>query len=436
MEPESSPPSIEMFLIAQEAGDEALIGALREVPDPDRMVIIDILLLRDPILSNWDLCVGLTQQEVLSNCEARLQRTRGRPHLWGSAAQNDRDVDMNAIAPVLIRSAAGPGQTTVQFGDVESMYSELTPIPSSCELENYDCRILEARNAVSPTGATVAGQMCMAVQSRRWRDECFFRLAEATTANLAQSNTALRDGIEFCLMAGEFRNYCAEQVFALSIDLAAPLFAPRSAWEPALEQLSVIREQWSGRREFLAVDIEQRFWSVLVQRSVSVSRELCGDPMDWLPEASAPHFRSAIAYRFVADALEGSRLPGEGREDLQGWIDGVRGALAERCHGEGSLIREDSRWRSIKDYWPIDEPGDENIPATTYLNGSRRPYDDVNPEIDEIIATVEALARFEYVPDSLIMSVRNHESEIVRWSVNRLYLKRAVRPPNSSYDGP
>jgi hypothetical protein len=343
---------------------------------------------------------------------------------------------MNSVSPVLEREAVGPGQTSVQLGDVESMYSGLTAIPSSCGIQNHDCRILEARNVLTVEDSTVSGQMCMSVRSQRWRDECFFRLAEGTAAFMNQRNTAMRDSVEFCLMAGEFKNYCAEQVFALSIDLAPPLFAPRSAWDPALEQLSALKAQWSNRGQSLAADIEQRFWSVLVQRSVSISQALCGDPMDWLPEVSATHFRGAIAYRFVGDALIEGHSPGLNEEALQGWVDGVRGVLAERCNGEGSLIPEDTRWGSVPDYWPIDEPGDEHIPAVTYLNGSRRPFDDVNPEVDEIIATVEVLARFPHVPDSLIMSVRNHESEILRWSVNKLYAKREVRPPGSSYEGP
>ena|GEM_PF-3664095 len=435
-EPAATEPSIDQFIGLMDQGDNQLVEALRELPDSDRVVMIDMLLSHEPRISNLDLCSGLGSGPALNACEDRVGRTRERPHLWGNAAHNDRPVDMNAVSPVLYRLAPGPGQTSVQFGEVESMYSDLTPIPSSCGVTSFDCRIQEARNNLRADSSIHAGQLCMAISDQRWREECFFKLAEGTATFMNERPTALRDGIELCLMSGEFRNYCAEQVFALSIDLAPPLFANQASWAQAIGQLEFVREQWRGRQEYLAADIEQRFWSVLVQRSVSVSGTLCGDAMEWLPEASVPHFRSALAYRYVADSLGGSRIPGHSRADLDRWIEEVRGVFAHRCEGLGELIPEDSSWRSIEDYWPIDEPGDESIPATTYMNGSRRPYDHVNPEVDEIIATVEALARFQHVPDSLIMSIRNHESEILQWSLNRLYNKRIIRPPNTSYDGP
>ena len=435
-EPEPDTPSLESFLVIQESGEEALIAALTGLSDADRMVMVDMLILQKPMLSTWDLCAGLTQQQAIGSCEGRLQRTRGRPHLWGNAAPNERGVDMNAAAPVRMREAIGPGQTSIQLSEVESLYSGLSPIPSSCTVEDYDCRILEARHATTPTDSVVAGQICMSVRDRRWREECFFRVAEDSAVFLEQRETALRDSIEFCLLAGEFRNYCAEQIFARSIDLAPPLYSPRSSWAPALVQLSALREQWSDRPESAAMDIEQRFWSVLVQRSVSVSQDLCGDPMDWLPEAASVHFRSAIAFRYVGDALESGRPPGEDLEAFQGWVTGLRDILSVRCNGQGEPMPEDTRWRFIADFWPTDEAGDDNIPAVTYLNGARRPYDGQDSDIDEVIVTLEALARFDQVPDSLIMSVRNHESEILRWTAERLYQKRMVRPPNSSYEGP
>tara|TARA_B110000037_G_scaffold205037_1_gene249560 strand:- start:13 stop:1374 length:1362 start_codon:yes stop_codon:yes gene_type:complete len=425
--PEETVPTIESFLSLYDEGSEVLIGALRELPDADRIVTIDMLLSNTPGLSVWDLCAGITDEVALLNCESRILRVRERPHLWGNSAPNDRGVNMSASSPVLERAAPGPGQTSVQLGDVTSMFSDLSPALSSCGTGNYDCRITEAVNVITPDDSLAAGGLCLTISSQRWREECFFRVAEATALLTSRRKTALRDGIELCLMAGEFKNHCAEQVFVFSAALAAPLFAQEADWQQAIEQLSELREAWSARTESLGADIEQRLWSVLGPRSIFISERLCGDPLDWLPDTAIPHFRGAIAFRFVADTLSSGRPPGESREDLQWWIDGVRGVLSERCAGEGSLLQEYMGRRSVQDYWPDDGPGDDSIPAVIFMNGARRPYDDVNPEIDEIIVTLESLARFEAVPDSLLLSVSDHESELLRWTVNRLQAKRNTR---------
>ena len=301
----------------------------------------------------------------LSELPAReCQQLSGRPHLWDSGS--------GAVSSLPIEGLVNP-------------WADLPPQEVDCADDS--CRLTAALAAGNGAG------VCASVESVRWRQECFFRLAE-------QARDA-HAGARLCLGAGQFADRCLGHI---SKHLAHPSTALNDAagWQAltaTVDEIAAVLPEALGERMADRIYAESLFSAYVAAES------LTGDPLDHLPQRARPHIYAALAHRLMTE----QSLVG-----LRAWEDALESALERR--GAPGTTR--ARPGGIPNSWKTLLPGEEAIPWVAYLRDQRRAQGST-PETDRLITLLEANARRSRPDRALINEAMRSVDPLVRWTVAR-----------------
>ncbi|MEL6345204.1 MAG: hypothetical protein AAFV53_19010 [Myxococcota bacterium] len=383
---------------------EAAVERLMAVEDPIvRMGVLEALLLSHPEIAP-ELCPLLPEGPEAIRC-SRIVR---RPHLW-TPRQPARPKQ---------RPAPGPARTRVLPEVLDAPYASVVPQPPpSCDSgpDPIGCRMHKAKEAAQRRDTALAAGICQSAQPERWRQECFFEAAEQ---RLRRDNPGgYSDAVDLCASSGSFASDCLLHLHWVLTPRVPPSTAPKPAWRPVLRSVQVVEARWAAEPIFAGWAAD-RVWAGVAMHAVMQAREVTGDLLDHLPAAAAPHIRSAVAMRLVEDAEPAPRL-----SDLQTRLTAALARRVEAPMRRGQPVKPSGYF----DLWPEDGPGEETLPALPYLGASRR-VTSADPEVDGVLALLEAAARQDPPKSTVLADGAAHEAEIVRRTAARLQEKIDIPP--------
>ena len=385
----------------------------------ERIALISAQIDREP--QSADLYCGLLPRGI---SRSRCLHVVERPHLW---------TDLQESTDVAAR--AGPGPTHSKLRAVDIPLSEW--IHSRAELDVFGAEVdVHAQAWSSALGGVYRGQLekvgssCASVPSGpRWRYDCFYSAAQAYISRWGRAG--LKDAIGMCGASGAYRGQCVTAVIrqlalrSPSSDVADPV-----SWAPVMMAAHDLRD--AAVTMGIQDDILDRFWAETALNSVYKAQDVSGDLLDALPQAAAPHVRSAVAYRI----LSSSSVP----LTMAVAIDTVSAHLNRRVDGSKGVGEGVSLMPVVSDLWPVDRKGEAHLSAISYLGSSRRTVA-ADPDTDVKIAVMEAAARLSPPWAALIATGTVDVDQRVRWTAARLeerlgaQVLRGAEPNRSSANG-
>lgn len=368
--PAPETPLLERF----DASPAAVIAELVEAtPGAERDAAIMRLLNERPTRTSA-LCEALEAGPLRQRCEA----VNSRPHLRAAAVD--------------AQGEAGPRPRHPELSEATlSRWEDHPPDPGACAEADHRCLSVAAVGAAEARDPALAAARCSADPTPRWRQECFFKAAEAVaTQDLAVA-------LELCRGAGTYAVQCVGHAFMGQLD---PEQAPTLARGP--EVAEIVRETLPASPG--AVDY---WWCVYAHRLAELDPARLVAGLEGLPPEAGPHLRSAIALASLGAAapeaaFQAALSQGEPPPPLR--IDPERDAPGQA--------------------WRRDKPGEQAIPSIPFRHtgSDRRPWSE-DPALDARLAWLSALgAAAEQSPEPYVVALSDPEP-LVRWTAARLLVR-------------
>lgn len=385
---------------------KASVEQLMAIGDPiTRMGVLETLLLDHPEITT-DFCPRLPPGPERVRCSRVVQR----PHLW-TPRQPARPTK---------RPASGPSRTYILPEQFPDPFQDVSPRPPKICDEGPDpfgCQLHKASEAAKRKEGELAAAICRVREDGKWRQECFFHAAEHRLR--LDNPEGYGAAVDLCAGSGSFGSDCLlhlHGIFKLNVTPTATSGPER--WEQATADIDQALKRWADQPAFAAW-VRDLLWSHVLRRVYLRSEQVVGNPLDHLPADLAPHVRAAAAFRLMRDTDPEQPL------SLAAWQVKLTETLARRAPRGEAWVKTGKV--DHVDMWERDGPGDETIPAVFFLGFSRRATDP-DPEIDGLIALLEAAARQEVVLKGVLADGRSHPEPIVRWTANRLSEEGGARP--------
>lgn len=146
------------------------------------------------------------------------------------------------------------------------------------------------QRAVVATTVQKAASECMAVQSKVWKDECFFNAAER---RLQRFRDRYHESAELCALSGSYRYNCFQH---LSINMAGN---NRKDWERSKKTAAQISDYWASKNKTFGREMEAIFWSTEIDIYASKAKKIDNMLFKRLPAQAHPHVWSHLSLEFV-----------------------------------------------------------------------------------------------------------------------------------------
>ncbi|MEL6346248.1 MAG: hypothetical protein AAFV53_24265 [Myxococcota bacterium] len=374
-----------------------LAQRVNAIDDPiARMAMLDTMLSEDPAVA-VEMCRHLNGHDERSQCF----QVAHRPHLWV-------DRYMRPLA-----SRPRPDAHTPSFSQVQ---------PEPCP----DCRtpfaVIRAAGDHAKRGdARMAAGICKGLSDTRWSDECMFHAAEQCVHDLRSPGYA--DAVGLCTASASFSSACLMHIHTFP-QMQSPLTTEKSDWEPVIQYAETIRAFWSERDPGFGDLAEGQLWSVTLVNAYFQSRDISGEPLDFLPASAVPHVHSAVALRLATDGMfEGM--------DLATASASLDTALERRV---GTTRRQRPKMIPL-DPASIWDTSSDKVGMIPYLNTGLRQHHS-EPTTDRLLALLEAVARRPRLDRAWIPQARAHPSEAVQQTAQQLHRLRDPHDPSRGRRSP
>lgn len=322
------------------------------------------------------LCPGLADGPLKSRCTA----VNSRPHLHTPATNEPPEERPRRGERELIPVALLSRWEHASVSEVEG-----------CALDDHAC-VSEAALAMAQEGRWGdAGIRCEVISTQRWRQECFFRAAEALDA------ARLEGALNLCLGAGSYAPQCVGHVFLGQL-------GPEGAPEPSQAEAIATQVAKALRGAPGATEL---WWCVYAHRLAEVDPAILVKALTALPTEARRHARSALAM-----AALGAEAPEQA----------YRQALAGGPPPPALRVSEDRSTEGLT--WHRDYPGEQDIPAIPFLhNGADRRAWSEDAAVDAELAWLSAQGHAEAPDLEALVAGLGAEDPLVRWTAARVLVR-------------
>jgi len=381
---------------------EAVLDAVGSLSDPIAQIAAVIQLTEAHPGQTDALCAVLPPGPDQQRCV----QLNSRPHLFTPRQPPRADT---------ARPGSGPaGPSRVPPTPWPSALAAVPASPTVCTEPSVSaCQSHKAVESIRSRNAEAAAAHCLAIPERLWREECLFMAAQKLVAH--HRAPSYRTAVDLCALAGDFIGDCLAH---LSNTLRS---AERSHdWSEASLIVDTIAETWAEHDPRFGAILIDHFWAAAVWRRYGQQGVVLGAPAD-APSALRPHARTVSAINLLR-LEESTQTLAALTETL------ITVMLRSRPHTR----RPESLHATVVlagDFWPADADGDEaEIPALVLPGGARRPTDP-DPEVDAVLALLEAAAYHQPPRVDLLAQGREDPRAVVRWSATRLASAAALTSP-------
>lgn len=253
------------------------------------------------------------------------------------------------------------------------------------------CRESEAIQLIHTRSFKEAKKSCAAISSSLWRQECFFHCAETL---LEKDITRYSDALSFCEESGSFRNNCIQHgIFRI----ASYWIEEKYNITQVQQQMQALHTVWNthhSEEAFVRIDQLWAHWMYRYMETHPLTPEQ-------IPSDLSPHYRNI-------KALWGVQFAKALNSNLEQHIQ-------KRQNDTLRLQKQRRGLDPMMNLW-FEKPSND---VRSYLGYSFR-HTDLDPMIDELIATLESLARIQPPQTNLIAPYRNHPHPKVQQTATRL----------------
>jgi hypothetical protein len=364
-------PSTSILEALQESPEKGIAMAMA-IEDPlQRTMIITELVQSYPNRSR-PLCDALPT----SISKERCIRLNERPHLWKPQKDN---LKLNP-KPITARQ-------------------------SNCNIAPHPitCRSAEAQIFAQQRQSELAMQSCAAIKETMWQAECFFTISE----EFSNHSDFYTESIEACDHSKQFAKSCWHHSV---MGLASSSEKHPNDWDWHRSMINQITTLWESRDPSMSLELQSHFWAQSIQRQTE-SGQLQSEK---LPKEAIQHYRSSMA-------INALRFSSKSLQNLEEWAQIAQNGFTERKKRARGFLPEMDLWL------PQDAP--EGAVKTSYLGNSHR-WTHSDPDIDWILAVLEASARLRPLNKVLIMEGQAHQHPTVKATANRLASLDLLAPPD------
>jgi len=366
--------------------------------------------------------VGSTQPRQLAVVCAALPPTDVRGRCVNLASRGHLWRDMGKGAAQRASDAPDKDQGLLDLVPVVSakLWQQRAPTPTTverCASVAQLCQTEAAEAAVDDSGR--AAGYCLAIPDERWRNECFFKAAEAAFSALPAER--IGESTALCLGAGEYARHCLLHLTWASAR-AAPnaLLGDQQDWDSLAHSLDLLAAP-------LAPDpkVHLRFldisWANGLRAAYDGQLTISGRPLDFVPVERQQDVRAAAIWRLW-------NLEAQQPRDLAAWVARAREVLADRARHPGAHRGEPREHLEWLGGWPDVLPEEKALPRVSLLGvGHRTTSDDEASDI--AICVLEAAGHADGAPLALLRQGLSWPDARVRWTALRLLaLKNPNRP--------
>ncbi|RME26889.1 MAG: hypothetical protein D6798_05745 [Deltaproteobacteria bacterium] len=335
--------------------------------------------------------------------------------------------DQPLLPPDLQRSAPGPVSWRLDVNDLPASPladATLDADPCADAEDARNCRVRAALQQVRRGDVRRAAALCRAVGDPKWSAECAFQASEARVRATRGAPRGLRDAVDLCLLTGRFADNCLAHIplrvgeGVPPVDMAEP-----EDWRTLVEQEAALHAALVERgAPALADAVRGLFWAETMGSSYTRAQTITGDPLDVLPPEAVPHIHAAAAVAMARTP------PPEGTPSLARLAQDLAAMLRRRGPTRPKGAPVSGPWRPRADLWPIDRPGEGEIPAVVFLGASRRAWAADDELADLRICVLEAWARLNPHEQGLLAEGLADDHPLVRFTAARLERMRAEFP--------
>jgi len=391
-------------VLAQLQGGEpsdavAMVEGL-ETPE-ERWLVVSRVVAEAPERSGV-LCAALGDPDLQERCT----RDTSRPHLYAQPPTAQTQPGQ--------RSAPGPHSSTLVLQlHAPSRFAASEPRTPACPGGRTvaDCAVEQALDFARKGRAAEAASTCLSVQSdRHWRGECAFQAAEAAVQVLPPHRSD--EAVELCLMAEEFVGRCVDKIHHRLALLAPPASASEGAWRPVLVAWHVMALTWAAQPAPVQALVQDAYWSSVVDHAYRQVDRATGAPLDLLPPPAHAHVRASVASVLLRD-------PPQETPSLDALGVALSAAMSSRPPVDAQPPEGVLHSAPTADYWPVDGPRDEALPAVHYRGRSRRVHSE-DPSVDRFLCLLEAAARADRAWHTLLDTAWTHPDPFIGQTARRL----------------
>ena len=349
------------------------------------------------------LCDGLPQGPSQDRC----RRASSRPHLHVDTPMTGAQSDPAKLPPIERR--------LVQLLQRDSPLSEVAPTQGPCaDAEDLPaCLLAAALKQAEAKDARGAAALCHAVPlggqpAHRWRSECFFGAAEARLK--AEQSAGYAAAIDLCTAAEHFGPFCIDHLLTLlARSVPAADVSSEEAWAEVLRSQGAIEATWAGAEVMPAM--RATLWARALSIAVQSAQTVAGDALGFIPDHAVVHLRAAVAARMISEQ-------GADAHSLQGWISQVQSALGKRA-GRTQWRPQHGPLKQVGGTWPRSAAESDGVALVPYRGLARRAVSEA-VQADIAICVLEAAARQQPLPQTLLASAQAYPDPAVQWTAAQL----------------
>lgn len=374
---------------------EAVHDAVGALPDPIERVAVVIQLTEAHPGQTRALCPVLPPGPDRGRCV----QLNSRPHLFTARRAPQAD------AVRLSRGPAGPSRLPPR-----PWPSALVSVPASqtvCAVPSVSaCQSHEAAEAILSGDAAEAAAHCQAIPEPLWREECLFMTAQKLVA--LHNAASYRSAVDLCALSGDFIGDCLAH---LSNTLRPG--GETHDWSTAAQAADTIAATWAEHDPGFGAILVDHFWAAAVWRRYGQQGVVLGAPQE-TPTAMLPHVRTVSAINLLR--LEAP----EQHQSLTALTEALVTVMLQPRPHTRRLETLRSTVAFTGDRWLEDaDESEAMIPALVLPGGARRPTDR-DPQVDAVLAILEAAAYHQPPRLDLLAQGRADPRAVVRWSATRL----------------
>ncbi len=329
-------------------------------------------------------------------------------------------IDDQPMLPAdLERSAPGPVSWRLDVNDLPASPlagATLDEDPCADADDLRTCRVRGSQQQAKLGNTPKAAALCLAVQDPKWSAECAFQASEARVRATRGSPRGLSDAVDLCLLTGRFADNCLAHIPLRVGEGVPPVdMADADDWQALVQQDEALHATLVERgAPALADAVRGLFWAETLGSAYTRARTITGDPLDHLPAAAVPHIHAGAAVAMARTP------PPEGTPTLAQLAAGLDAMLKRRGPTRDKSAPVSGPWRPRADLWPVDRPGEGEIPAVVFLGASRRAWAADDDLADLRICLLEAWARLNPREVGLVQEALHDDNPLVRFTAERL----------------
>ncbi|MEL6344853.1 MAG: hypothetical protein AAFV53_17175 [Myxococcota bacterium] len=367
---------------------------LNAVENPiQQLAMLSEYLAPDPQRSEA-LCPQLTAGPLRRRCV----EVQVRPHLWTP----------RSVSTPHQRPARGPGSERSTPEQLPRPYQDVAAAPCS-DCDTFFETIDRAAEAAHAGDGPQAVGLCRSIDETRWRRECMFKAAEVRMNTDVQESYT--DAVSLCAESEAFLADCLVHLHTLR-PTPHPLTTQPRRWTKLQGVVESVRMLWAQWDPAFGEVAEGQIWAGNLLVAVMETREMAGNPLDFLPPQAAPHLRSAIAFRLAYTG----ELSGIGLADAQARMDDILATRSRR------RLRDPMPpiLRNLTPIWTEDASNEQYIRTIPYLRNDRRAVSD-DPDTDNALAILEGAARATPVAHRILQDGLEHPHPLIAQTAARLH---------------